>query len=438
VPRERYRVFSRRNLGELPQLAGLPAEQRFEIDVVSRVLPFRVSAYVADELIDWGRVPDDPIFRLVFPQRAMLSSSDFDRVADAVRRGGPAAEIERIAWDIRAKLNPHPADQVALNQPHLNGQPVSGIQHKYDQTVLLFPARGQVCHSYCTFCFRWAQFVGDRSLTFATKQVDPFVRYLERNRQVSDVLVTGGDPMVMRAHHLASYLEPLLERRLDHIRTIRIGTKSLSFWPHRYLSDPDADELLRVLERCVRAGKHVAIMVHVNHWRELDTPVVQQAIRKIRSTGAVLRSQGPLLRGINDSAEVWARMWRDQVSLGVIPYYMFVERDTGARQYFEVPLSRGWEIYREAMQSVSGLARTARGPSMSTSPGKVEIQGVSEIGGEKVFVLRFIQGRNPDWVQRPFFARYDETAMWLDDLEPAFGESEFFFEAEFRGMSASA
>jgi KamA family protein len=321
VPRERYRVFSRRNLGELPQLAGLPAEQRFEIDVVSRVLPFRVSAYVADELIDWGRVPDDPIFRLVFPQRAMLSSSDFDRVADAVRRGGPAAEIERIAWDIRAKLNPHPADQVALNQPHLNGQPVSGIQHKYDQTVLLFPARGQVCHSYCTFCFRWAQFVGDRSLTFATKQVDPFVRYLERNRQVSDVLVTGGDPMVMRAHHLASYLEPLLERRLDHIRTIRIGTKSLSFWPHRYLSDPDADELLRVLERCVRAGKHVAIMVHVNHWRELDTPVVQQAIRKIRSTGAVLRSQGPLLRGINDSAEVWARMWRDQVSLGVIPYY---------------------------------------------------------------------------------------------------------------------
>jgi hypothetical protein len=117
---------------------------------------------------------------------------------------------------------------------------------------------------------------------------------------------------------------------------------------------------------------------------------------------------------------------------------MFVERDTGARQYFEVPLSRGWEIYREAMQSVSGLARTARGPSMSTSPGKVEIQGVSEIGGEKVFVLRFIQGRNPDWVQRPFFARYDETAMWLDDLEPAFGESEFFFEAEFRGMSASA
>lgn len=320
----------------------------------------------------------------------------------------------------------------------MDGQPISGLQHKYDQTVLLFPARGQVCHSYCTFCFRWAQFVGDKSLAFATKQVDPFVRYLERNRQVSDVLVTGGDPMVMRAHHLASYLEPLLKSNLDHIRTIRIGTKSLSFWPYRYVSDPDASALLALLERCVRAGKHVAIMVHVNHWRELDTPIARQAISRIRSTGAVLRSQGPLLRGINDSPNVWAQMWRDQVGLGVIPYYMFVERDTGAKEYYEVPLSRSWQIYREAMQTVSGLARTARGPSMSTSPGKVEIQGVSEVNGERVFVLRFIQGRNPDWVQRPFFARYSETATWLDDLKPAFGEPEFFFEEEFRQMSTPA
>src|SRR5690606_34839537 len=103
------------------------------------------------------------------------------------------------------------------------------------------------------------------------------------------------------------------------------------------------------------------------------------------------------------------------------PYYMFVERDTGARRYFEVPLAEAWRIYRGAMKRVSGLARTARGPSMSCHPGKVEIQGVTEVAGEKVFVLRFIQGRNPDWVQRPFFAKYDARATWLDHLEPAFG-----------------
>ncbi|MGO3692416.1 MAG: lysine 2,3-aminomutase, partial [Marinobacter sp.] len=117
-----------------------------------------------------------------------------------------------------------------------------------------------------------------------------------------------------------------------------------------------------------------------------------------------------------------------------IPYYMFVERDTGAKNYFEIPLAQAFEIYREAMKKVSGLARTARGPSMSAGPGKVEIQGIAEIHGEKVFVLRFLQGRNPDWVQRPFFAKYSETATWLHELEPAFGEEKFFFEDEFEAM----
>ena len=103
-------------------------------------------------------------------------------------------------------------------------------------------------------------------------------------------------------------------------------------------------------------------------------------------------------------------------------------RNTGARRYFELPLEQTWRIYRDAVQKVSGLGRTARGPSMSALPGKVEIQGVTEIRGEKVFALRFIQARNPDWVQRPFFAQYDPHATWFDQLRPAFGEEKFFFE----------
>jgi hypothetical protein len=117
---------------------------------------------------------------------------------------------------------------------------------------------------------------------------------------------------------------------------------------------------------------------------------------------------------------------------------MFVERDTGARHDFEVPLARAWEIYRGAMQRVSGLGRTARGPSMRTGPGKVAIQGISEIRGEKVFVLRFIQARNRDWVQRPLFARFDPQATWLDQLEPAFGEKAFFFEREYQAMCSAS
>lgn len=91
---------------------------------------------------------------------------------------------------------------------------------------------------------------------------------------------------------------------------------------------------------------------------------------------------------------------------------------------------RAWEIFREAYQRVSGLGRTVRGPSMSANPGKVHVLGVCEIRGEKVIHMRFLQGRNPDWIHRPFFARYDEQATWLNDLKPAFGEERFFYQDE--------
>ncbi len=232
----------------------------------------------------------------------------------------------------------------------------------------------------------------------------------------------------MKTSLLEEYLRPLTAPEFEHLRTIRIGTKSLTFWPYRFVTDPDADDALRLFSDLTRKGKHVAVMAHFEHGRELEGPVVREAVRRILDTGAVIRTQAPVLRHINDDAEVWASMWRKQVHMVMIPYYMFVERDTGARCYFELPLERAWQIYRDAIQRVSGLGRTARGPVMSAVPGKVEVQGVTEIRGEKVFVLRFIQGRNPEWVQRPFFAKYHPEATWLDQLRPAFGEEKFFFE----------
>jgi hypothetical protein len=106
----------------------------------------------------------------------------------------------------------------------------------------------------------------------------------------------------------------------------------------------------------------------------------------------------------------------------MIPYYMFVERDTGPQDYFSVPLARSYEIFRDAYATVSGLCRSVRGPSMSATPGKVCIDGVAEVAGEKVFVLRMLQARDPAQVGRPFFARFDPTATWLSDLKPAFAD----------------
>ena len=119
----------------------------------------------------------------------------------------------------------------------------------------------------------------------------------------------------------------------------------------------------------------------------------------------------------------WARLWQAQVRLGIEPYYMFVERDTGARRYFGLPLAMAVEIYRGAVSRVSGLARTARGPVMSASPGKVVVDGVVEFDRGSAFVLHYLQARDPRLVGRPFFAAFDPHAQWWGELRP-FGHTD--------------
>lgn len=429
-----FQVYTEHQLDKIEALQQLSAQQRFEMKVVAKVLPFRVNQYVIDELIDWNNIPADPIFQLTFPQKGMLAAADFEQLAAVIQSSAERSLVQQVVDDIRRRLNPHPAEQQRLNVPQVEGRPLHGIQHKYRETVLFFPSQGQVCHSFCSFCFRWAQFIGDKELRFSAHEATQLHRYLRANKSISDLLITGGDPMVMKTSHLDAYLTPLLQPEFKHIQTIRIGTKSLSFWPQRYVHDADATALLSLLKKLVAAGKHVAIMAHYNHGKELATPVAHEAIRRLRETGIVIRTQSPLLNHINNDPNVWAAMWREQVRLGMTPYYMFIERDTGAWRYFNVPLARAWKVYSEAMQQVSGLGRTARGPSMSAGPGKVEIQGIARVKGEKVFVLRFIQARNPAWIQQPFFAQFDAQATWLDQLKPAFGEDKFFYQDEYEAM----
>lgn len=425
-PAPRYRAITRANVTKTAQWSRLDPEIQEAIQVVSTVLPFRTNPYVMESLIDWRRVPDDPMFQLTFVQPGMLNADDYAKMAALVRAGASKRELDTAANTIRMRMNPHPAGQLSHNVPTLDGEPVSGVQHKYRETVLFFPSQGQTCHAYCTFCFRWAQFVGIQEIKFQAAEVDGLVRYLRQHKEVTDVLITGGDPLVMKTKALRSYIEPLLGPGLEHIQTIRIGTKSVAYWPHRFVSDPDSDDLLRLFEQVVES-KHLAIMGHYNHPVELSTDVAIEATRRIRSTGAQIRMQSPLIAHVNDDAKLWADLWQTGVRNGLVPYYMFVERDTGPKAYFEVPLHRAWSIFREAYQQVSGLARTVRGPSMSAFPGKVLVDGVTEIRGEKVFALQLLQARDPEWVRRPFFAKFDPNATWLDQLEPAFGEDAFFF-----------
>lgn len=239
--------------------------------------------------------------------------------------------------------------------------------------------------------------------------------------------------MVMPTSTLRHYLEPLFGRdRPPNLNTIRIGTKSLAWWPYRYVTDPDSKELLQLFSKITAAGSHLTIQAHFSHPREVEHPVAQEAIRLIRMTGAQIRSQAPLIKNVNDDAALWESMWKLQTKLGIIPYYMFVERDTGARDYFSVPLARASRIFNAAYSRLPGTARTVRGPSMSASPGKVCVLGEAWMNEQRCFVLKFLQSRNPKWSERIFLAKYDADAIWFDDLEPAFGEKEFFFNRQYQ------
>ena len=201
---ERFRAIALNKIdacaAEHPRL--LPKLQ--DIKRSALIFPFKASPYLVDELIDWdieGDIGEDPFYRLVFPTMDMLTPAHQDLLNGACDAGDPA-RIKDAVETIRESLNPHPAGQKALNAP--KKAELTGVQHKYAETVLFFAAAAQTCHAYCTYCFRWAQFIGDADLRFAQKDADSLFDYLEEHEEVSDILFTGGDPMIMKTNMFLS------------------------------------------------------------------------------------------------------------------------------------------------------------------------------------------------------------------------------------------
>jgi L-lysine 2,3-aminomutase len=360
----------------------------------------------------------------------MLPTEDLAAMTRLVHSGADAGTLEAAAAAIRRQHNPHPDGQIELNAVASGPEGPGGIQHKYRHSILFFPREGQTCHAYCSYCFRWPQFVGDNSLRFAERDQEVLREYLVTHESVTDVIFTGGDPLVMKSATLGRYVNAALGQETPHVETIRIGTKALSYWPYRFTDGEDSDDLIRLFDRIVTNGRRVAIMAHFSHPRELTTAPVQRAIQRIQSTGAAIYCQAPLIRHVNDCPTIWQEMWSRQARLDCIPYYMFVERPTGPCRYFDVPLVRAHAIFSEAYGSIPGLARTVRGPVMSAAPGKIVVDGVTRVGREEAFVLQFLQARDESWVGRPFLAKFDRDATWIDQLSPLGDDQRFFFADE--------
>ncbi len=416
----RFITYNAKNFRKIEYLRYLPEDVKKEIDIVSKVIPFKTNNYVVDYLIDWENYQDDPVYILNFPNKNMLLEEQYDRVKHAVENNYEKQDLYRVINDVRMEMNPHPANQ-ASNVPKLGDLELTGMQHKYRDVVLFFPSQGQTCHAHCTFCFRWPQFTKELDLKFAMREIDQAAEYIRQNEEVSEILFTGGDPMIMSPATISKYVDYLIEAKIPNLKTIRFGTKSLTYWPFTFIPEynPEGQEMLDMFRRIVDNGYHLAFMAHFNHYQEMDNEVVQKAIFNIRQTGAEIRTQAPVLDHINNDYRVWAKMWKDQVNLGMIPYYMFIERETGPFDYFNVPMAEVYNMYQKAAIETGSFAKTVTAPVMSAAMGKVQILGVVDnpADGKKYFMMQYVRHRDYRQTFKPFFMHYDPKATWVSQLE---------------------
>ncbi|MDP3030973.1 MAG: KamA family radical SAM protein [Rhodocyclaceae bacterium] len=355
-----------KKLTDIPQLSEA---ERTALAPVADAYAFRVSDYYL-KLIDWDD-PLDPIRQLVIPRA--------DELGD---------------W---GKLD---ASNEAANTV------MRGVQHKYPDTALLLC--NEVCGAYCRYCFRKRLFMNDNDE--ASKDLTPGIDYIRAHPEITNVLLTGGDPLLLSTRRLAEVIGAL--RAIEHVQIIRIGTKMTAFNPFRVLDDP---ALLEMFERYSTPRKRIYVMNHFDHPRELTDEAVASIDKLIRA-GAIMTNQCPLIAGINDDPQVLSAMFRQLSWIGCPPYYVFQGRPTAGNDPYKVSIVRGWEIFREALRYGSGLARRARFV-MSHETGKVEILAVDD----QHIYLRYQRAKDASLRGRFLIYKRNDDAYWLDDLEPAAG-----------------
>ncbi|MEU9018617.1 lysine 2,3-aminomutase [Actinomadura sp. NPDC048394] len=421
LPRSRrhdreFRLYTTADLDELTARAGLPADQRLAVRAAATVVPFAITGYVAEELIDWTAGIDDPIYRLTFPQPDMLPAEQVSRLCDLLIQDAAPQQVTAAAreWE-RAGAPQRPAPAPIALAP-LGGQ--AG-----DEVVLTLPDPHRPTGGYGTDHASSPPPHPDRRPRWAAtpQGLRDLAAYVLAHPHVTSVVINGDEPMTAGAPLLARCLDTVTA--LDQIQTVQLETAALARWPYRWITQPgaDADDTLRLFETVATAGKNLTVMARLCHPREMEPEPVRQASRRIGDTGAVIRTRGPLMAGINDSVQDWTRLWRRQLRLGMIPFLMTLEDHSGPTERLAVPLGRARELFQQSYAQVSGLARTVRGPAMTTASTVIYVDGITEIQGEKVFMLRFASTDDRDLFAQPFFARYDPDAVAPTALEPIAG-----------------
>lgn len=355
-----------RYIKHVDDLENVPAHVREDLKKVAEKYVFRANDYYLG-LIDWHD-ERDPIRQLIIPRLEELSD-----------------------W---GKLDASNEAAVTVKK---------GVQHKYRRTVLLLC--NEVCGAYCRYCFRKRLFMDENDEV--SLDVSEGMDYIQSHPEVTNVLLTGGDPLLMATRKLREIFRQL--RDIEHVDIIRIGSKMPAFNPWRVLDDKDLQDAIRTYST---AEKRIYIMAHFDHPRELTDEAVA-GLDALLQAGAIVVNQCPLVRGVNDDPQVLGEMYQKLERIGVPPYYLFQGRPTEGNEPYEVPLVEGFRIFDAARQMASGLGRRARF-CMSHASGKVEIVGVDD----HHIYMRYHQAKDPVDESRFMIFQRDDEAYWLDQLRP--------------------
>jgi len=347
----------------IDKIVEIPEQERAKLKQITEKFVFRVNDYYL-KLIDWND-PNDPIKKLVIPNEGELS--------------------EYGRWD---------ASDEDTNYV------VPGCQHKYKTTALLIVS--EVCGAYCRYCFRKRLFRND--VKEAMSDVSPGIEYIRQHPEINNVLLTGGDSLILATPKLKMIIEQL--REIEHVKIIRLGSKIPVFNPMRIYEDK---ELLETIRTFSNSDRRIYVMAHINHPREI-TPEARRGFEALHQAGAIVVNQTPILRGINDNADVLAELLDKLSWAGVTPYYFFINRPVAGNRDFVLPLEQVYRLVEEAKAKTSGLGKRIR-LSMSHTSGKIEILAIEN---GKAY-LKYHQSRD-DHYGKFMMLPCPKDAAWFDDL----------------------
>lgn len=319
--------------------------------------------------------------------RYYLSLIDLEDPADPIRKMSIPAPVE---GDLDGSFDTSGESENTVMQ---------GMQHKYEQTVMILSTNA--CTMYCRYCFR-KRLVGvaDKEIV---KDIEETAAYIRDHKEINNALISGGDAFYQNNHIIEKFLSELTP--IDHLDYIRFGTKIPVVFPQRIYDD---EELLAILKKYAQK-KQIYVVTQFSHPKEI-TEEALKGIQALQQCGIVIKNQAVLMRGVNDNPNTLSGLFKKLTNVGIVPYYVFQCRPvTGVKNQFQVPILEAYSIIEKAKNMQSGQGKCFK-YAMSHTTGKIEIVGKLN---ENEVVFKYHQAKKEKDCGRIFIQKLEEDQCWL-------------------------